>query len=453
MSSPVRNLVPAAMSIAIVLAAVAVHRATTPDATREGTPEASTPLGKPAGPLPGVAGAEPRYWKGNLHTHSLWSDGDDLPEMIADWYKQNGYNFLALTEHNVMADGDRWIPADANPTREKAVAEYRTRFGDRWVDRRTTAGKPEVRLKPRAEYRSLLDEAGRFLMIPGEEITSRYAKSPVHINAINLRDTIPPLKGDGVAETVRVNLGAVADHRKQTGRRTIASLNHPNFGWGVRAEDLILADALRFFEVYNGHPVVRNYGDDGHPSCERLWDIANAVRVGKYDLPLVYGLATDDAHRYHDWGVGRVNPGRGWVMVRAPHLTPEAIVAGLEAGDFYSSTGVTLDDVSRAGQTLKLTIRGEPGVSYKTEFIATLTDTDLSAGPRPGADGKPLAGVSGAYSDGIGKVVGTADGLTPTYTMTGKEMSVRARVTSTKPHPNPYQDGDTEMAWTQPVRP
>ena len=30
---------------------------------------------------------EARWWKGNLHTHSLWSDGDDYPEMIADWYR------------------------------------------------------------------------------------------------------------------------------------------------------------------------------------------------------------------------------------------------------------------------------------------------------------------------------------------------------------------------------
>ena len=447
MTSPVRNMLPAALSITVVLAAVAVQQATTPD---KSTP---TPLGKPAGPLEGVADAKPRYWKGNLHTHSLWSDGDDFPEMIADWYKENDYAFLALTEHNVMADGDRWVPATANATREKAVAEYRNRFGDRWVERRTTAGKPEVRLKPQSEYRGLLDEAGRFLMIPGEEITSRYAKSPVHINAINLRDTIPPLKGDGVAETVRVNLGAVADHRKQTGWRTIASLNHPNFGWGVRAEDLILADSLQFFEMYNGHPSVGNYGDATHPSCERLWDIANAVRVGKFDLPLVYGLATDDAHRYHDWGVGRVNPGRGWVMVRAPHLTAEAIVAGLEAGDFYSSSGVSFKDVSRDGNTIKLTIQGEPGVTYRTEFIATMKDVDMSAKARTGADGQPLDGVTAVYADEIGKVVATVDGLTPAYTMTGDEMSVRARVTSTKPHPNPYREGDTEMAWTQPVRP
>jgi hypothetical protein len=30
---------------------------------------------------------------GNLHTHSYWSDEDDFPEMIMDWYKTRGYDF------------------------------------------------------------------------------------------------------------------------------------------------------------------------------------------------------------------------------------------------------------------------------------------------------------------------------------------------------------------------
>ena len=50
----------------------------------------------------GISFAEepPLQWfKGNLHTHTLWSDGDDFPEMVADWYRQHDYNFLALTDH------------------------------------------------------------------------------------------------------------------------------------------------------------------------------------------------------------------------------------------------------------------------------------------------------------------------------------------------------------------
>ena len=50
-----------------------------------------------------------RWYRGNLHTHSLWSDGNDLPEMICDWYKRNGYDFVALSDHNILADREKWI--------------------------------------------------------------------------------------------------------------------------------------------------------------------------------------------------------------------------------------------------------------------------------------------------------------------------------------------------------
>ena len=77
-----------------------------------------------------------------------------------------------------------------------------------------------MRLKPLTEFRSLLEEPGRFLMIQGEEITHRYAKAPVHINAVNLRDVIKPLDGPNVAETIRVNHRLVAEQRQRTGRRS-----------------------------------------------------------------------------------------------------------------------------------------------------------------------------------------------------------------------------------------
>src|SRR5437868_6509038 len=54
------------------------------------------------------ADAAPRWWKGNLHTHTFWSDGDDFPEMVAEWYRTRGYHFLALTDHNILAQGMRW---------------------------------------------------------------------------------------------------------------------------------------------------------------------------------------------------------------------------------------------------------------------------------------------------------------------------------------------------------
>lgn len=399
--------------------------------------------------LPVLRPGGPSYWKGNLHTHSFWSDGDDFPEMIADWYKRHNYQFLALSDHNVLSDGERWIDSEK---RGPALEKYRARFGDGWVERRTHQDKPQVRLKPLAEFRSLLEEPARFLMIPAEEITHRFAKAPVHMNAINLRDVVRPVDGDGYAETIRVNHRAVADQRKRTGWRTITFLNHPNFQWALRAEDMAPVEELRYFEVFNGHPGVRNYGDGTHPSCERLWDILLALRLGKHRLPVIYGLATDDAHGYHAYGVGKVNPGRGWVMVKAPYLSAEAIVRGIEEGDFYASTGVTLKEVRRAGDRLSMVIQGEAGVSYKTQFIATLKNAPLTSEPRRDAEGKPLP-VTQVYSAEIGKVVAEVEGLEPAYRLTGQELYVRAKVVSTRAHPNPYQKGDVEIALSQPVVP
>src|SRR5215475_189133 len=91
-----RSLVAIVLSLAVLSAAVAWQSAASKSAP-------------PAEKLVALQSNDPTYWKGNLHTHSLWSDGDDFPEMIADWYKQHGYHFLTLTDHNVLSEGERWI--------------------------------------------------------------------------------------------------------------------------------------------------------------------------------------------------------------------------------------------------------------------------------------------------------------------------------------------------------
>src|SRR6188474_2607111 len=82
---------------------------------------ASTGAGQARGPGddPVVADPPPAWFKGNLHTHSLWSDGNDYPEMIGDWYRRQGYHFLALSDHNILSQGEKWIGvAEANARAE-----------------------------------------------------------------------------------------------------------------------------------------------------------------------------------------------------------------------------------------------------------------------------------------------------------------------------------------------
>ncbi len=139
-------------------------------------------------------------------------------------------------------------------------------------------------------------------------------------------------------------------------------------------------------------------------------------------------------------------------MVKAPFLSGEAIVRAMEAGEFYASSGVTLRDIRRKGSQLVLAIQPEPGVTYKTQFIATMQDAPLQSEPMRDEEGNELQ-VTRVYSPEVGKLVGESNALEPAYEFTGKEFYVRARVVSTRPHPNPFQKGDVETAWTQPMLP
>jgi hypothetical protein len=397
---------------------------------------------------------ELKWWKGNIHTHSLWSDGNDFPEMIADWYRSHGYHFLALSDHNILSEGVRWMKHEEIVKRggADALEKYVRRFGDEWVETRGTPGSRdhEVRLQPLDRCRKLVEEPGRFLMIQGEEISDKAEGVPVHMNATNLEKLIPPVGGRTVAEAIDNNLRAVEEHAAQTGREILVHLNHPNFQYAITAEDLAAVIRERFVEVYNGHNAVNHLGDEHRASVEQIWDIANTIRLGQLSAPPLFGIATDDSHTYH--GQEGARPGRGWTMVRAAKLDPETLIKAIKAGDMYASSGVTLRDVryDTDKKLLQLDIEPEEGVEYTTQFIGTKIGYDQASEPRVDKAGKPIR-TTRKYSADVGKILATVSGTMPSFHLTGNELYVRAVVTSTKPHHDPSFKNQRTQAWTQPV--
>ncbi|MEJ5298019.1 MAG: hypothetical protein WHZ52_08280, partial [Armatimonadota bacterium] len=61
-------------------------------------------------------------------------------------------------------------------------------------------------------------------------------------------------------------------------------------------------------------------------------------------------------------------PGKGWVMVRARELTPQAIASALARGDFYASTGVELRELRVGRESLVLKVRPAAGPRYRIEL-------------------------------------------------------------------------------------
>ena len=108
-----------------------------------------------------------RWYKGNLHTHTINSDGDSSPDAVARWYKEHRYNFLFLTDHDYRTDPDG--------------------------------------------LNSIFAAEERFLLIAGEEVTSGFEEKPLHVNGLDLRHTVPPVFGDGVVDTIQKNVDAIIE--------------------------------------------------------------------------------------------------------------------------------------------------------------------------------------------------------------------------------------------------
>jgi hypothetical protein len=264
-----------------------------------------------------------------------------------------------------------------------------------------------------------------------EEISDQFQKKPIHIGAINVREVIKPKGGNSVAEVMQNNLDQVYAQRERTGQSMFAHINHPNFQWAIKVEDMMQLKGERFFEVFNGHPHVHNYGDTTTIGMDELWDklLIHYISQGR---ELIYGLATDDAHNFLEYNSGTSNPGRGWIMVRATELKPAALIAAMEKGEFYSTTGVEIEELDFSNAKLKIAVKPEQGIEYNIQFWG--------------------AGKAERNKDKIGVLLKEVKGTHAGYKLRRKDLYIRAKIVSNKPKNNPYSEGDTETAWTQPVR-
>jgi len=368
---------------------------------------------------------EQHWQKGNLHTHSFWSDGDDFPEMIIDWYKENDYQFIALSDHNTIAEGVYWYKLKQSDLKNKTLDKYKKRFGD-WVESKNDSTGVYVRLKTFNEYKTKLDELNSFLIIKSEEVTSSFENKPVHINVTNIQEKIDPFKGSSVIEVMQKTIDAVNTQKKKLNIPMFAHINHPNFGYGISVEDLKKLNGERFFEVYNGHPAVHNEGDDLHIDLETMWDLIN-ISYYDNDKPLLLGIATDDSHNYHQRSTSLSNTGRGWVMVNSKKIETLSLIESMESGNFYSSSGIELKKVKRNNKRFVVEVEPNKGVNYEITFIGYRKD------------------------DSQTQVLKTVKGNSASYIFNENDLFMRAKISSDEIKTNPYVKGETTQAWTQPV--
>lgn len=227
-----------------------------------------------------------RFWRGNLHTHSNRSDGVLSPEEVCRRYRAEGYDFLALTDH-LIGSYDYPI-VDTVPFRAPG---FTTILG--------------------AELHSGAMANGEIWHILAVGLPSDFAPSN--------SPTFKPEPGQESGPEIAARAVAAG---------AFVAIAHPQWS-GLTLADARTIQAAHAVEIYNHGCATGCDRPDG-------FSIADLLLTEGRDLTMV---ATDDAHFSEPDHFG------GWVMVKAEENTPEALLAALKAGLFYSSQGPELRDV------------------------------------------------------------------------------------------------------------
>ncbi|SFS48745.1 CehA/McbA family metallohydrolase [Paenibacillus sp. BC26] len=242
-------------------------------------------------------------YKGNLHLHTTWSDGRLPAADVVRAFKEKGYHFISLSDHDIYT----------------RTEEFNTQ------DFITLPGTERGELNPVPDknpgyHFGVLDDP------TVEPEQPRYE----HLHAF---PTPVPWVGDHSPQLL-------IDELRSHGNLVV--FNHPE--WHLtRFEDMVKYDGFFAVEIYNHATewsTASSYG-------AAYWD--HALQNGKR----VYGIAADDSHSHDpNWKIPEY--GGGWVQVQADSLTHSDVIRSLKKGQFYSSSGPEVYDLRVENGRLKI---------------------------------------------------------------------------------------------------
>ena len=229
--------------------------------------------------------ADNKMLKGGLHCHTTRSDGSCTPEETMRLHKENGYDFLAITDHRIY------------------------------------------------NYTNFAPETG-ITVIPGMEFDNGSSIPCPHGFRTYHTVCIGPTKEDGNGfgpDEVVSSANAPTQETYQPfldeihAKKNLTIYCHPEWS----------STPARYFEKLKGNFAMEiwNSGcviDNDMDKDAAYWDelLGQGIRI--------FGVATDDGHPIH-------HHCKGWVMVNAENNV-RSILNALESGAFYSSTGPEIYD-------------------------------------------------------------------------------------------------------------
>ncbi|TQQ80551.1 hypothetical protein [Halonotius roseus] len=362
-----------------------------------------------------------QWYRGQLHVHTNVHDKSD----VVQWYKEHGYDFAAITDLN-----------------------YAT---------------------PVSDLKSVYDEPEQFIILQGME-TSTYHEGNIHDvmgyggtpEKVHFDSVVPAIDDTeltGTADQGSANSRSVtvpSEPAKQTYKLQaqrlseagcLTAIAHPNLTWAAGAEEILSVDPdiLSHFEMITTEPGMNDRGGGDHPSTTEIWD--QVLSTGR----TLYAIAADDSHHFDRFGPqtrpveGEMRtyapslPGRTSVFVRARELTTEQILNAVSRGDFYCvkhdlTLPIKFEEITVTDNVFEIQlptaskdIGWTSGIHNPTQYRTTFI----------GKKGSPADEIR----DDPAEVLKRDNSTHPSYSFTGSELYVRARI----------EGSDGATAWTQPV--
>ena len=264
-----------------------------------------------------------KYFKTNLHTHSVISDGKMTPQEVKDAYKAIGYQILAITDHNVIVDHSHMNEPDFLMLTGIEInfnsPQYRPRFDGQVYHLNLIAKRPDHLWTPNKAIHKYPGAVGY-----EEKMECECMDMSCNVDAVN------------------------AMIAKANEKGFLVMYNHPT--WSCQSyPDYAPLKGLWAMELQNGECMLQGNDENNSRVYRELVNLGNKI----------YPTGTDDMHFQRAVGIS-------WIMLGAEKLEYASAIEALEKGDFYMSCGPEIRELYVEDGILKVKCSEAVSVSIRS---------------------------------------------------------------------------------------
>ncbi len=266
-----------------------------------------------------LLGKNKKFYKANLHCHSVKSDGKSTVEELKEEYMKRGYSIIAFSDHDAI-HGNKHL-CDENFL---ALTSFEL------------AIKEDPRKSTLVAHKMRCIHFNLFALDEDNTVTPCY--DPIYDKYKT--EWSDEVRYEGIYER-SFSAECVNDIIKTAHEKGfLIGLNHPSWSL-LDATDYLEYEGLDFVEIVNYSCRLEGHSDD-----ENVLEVM--TRHGKK----VFCIAADDNHNGRGFDYPETDSFGGFVMIDAPALEYKEVMNALKNGDFYASEGPEIYSLTREGNTV-----------------------------------------------------------------------------------------------------